>query len=274
MITSSINSFLIKTSSILIPKRYKDVYTFYLMSTIVSAFVSNINYRKDIDLNKYCNFGKLILKSSTPKILFLDETMYNLIKESDYDPLNTRIIKFNKEDLFLNEYKHLITDFELHTTCPEKDTIEYMFTQCNKTDWIKKAIDLNPFHTDNFIWVDFGIKHMSTCSDEEFVEKINNLNNKSYSNVRICSIWDLEPTYIYDIYKDIIWRFAGSIFGGNKYALLVFHEKMKEKCLEIIHTKNTIMWEVNIWYLIYLENKELFNHYTSNNHDDSVIYNY
>jgi hypothetical protein len=47
-----------------------------------------------------------------------------------------------------------------------------------------------------------------------------------------------------------------------------------EKCLEIIHTKNTIMWEVNIWYLIYSENKELFNPYTCNNHDDSVIYNY
>ena len=38
-------------------------------------------------------------------------------------------------------------------------------------------------------------------------------------------------------------------------------------------SKNTIMWEVNIWYLIYKENKELFNSYGCN-HDKTLIDNY
>ena len=244
------------------------------MTTIVSAFISNINFRANRDLNKYCEFGKLIFKSSTPKVIFLDENMYNLIKEEDYDPSNTHIIKFEKDELFLNEYADLITDFNIHTTSKEKDTIHYMFTQCNKTDWVRKAIELNCFHTDNFMWIDFGIKHMNHCSDEEFIQKLNNLNNKQYSNVRICSLWNLQVRYVFNIYKDVIWYFAGSIFGGHKDALLVFHKKMEEKCLEIIRTKNTIMWEINIWYLIYSENKELFDAYKSSGHDNSVIDNY
>lgn len=244
------------------------------MTTIVSAFISNINFRANRDLNKYCEFGKLIFKSKTPKVIFLDEIMYNLIKEEDYDASNSVIIKFEKDDLFLNEYADLITNFDINTTSKEKDTVQYMFTQCNKTDWVRKAIELNPFYTDNFMWIDFGIKHMNHCSDEEFIQKLNNLNNKQYSNVRISSLWNLQVRYIFDIYKDVIWYFAGSIFGGHKDALLVFHKKMEEKCLEIIKTKNTIMWEINIWYLIYSENKDLFDAYKSTGHNDTVIDNY
>jgi len=244
------------------------------MTTIVSAFISNINFRANRDLNKYSEFGKLIFKSTTPKVIFLDETMYNLIKEEDYDASNTHIIKFEKEDLFLNEYTDLITNFDIHTTSKEKDTVQYMFTQCNKTDWVKRAIELNPFNTDMFVWIDFGIKHMNPCSNEEFIQKLNNLNDKSYSKVRISSLWDLEIRYRHDIYRDVTWFFAGSMFGGHKDALLIFHEKTKEKCLQVIHEQKTIMWEVNIWYLIYLENKDLFDPYNSSGHDHSIIDNY
>lgn len=48
---------------------------------------------------------------------------------------------------------------------------------------------------------------------------------------------------------------------------------MKKKCAEIIQSKRSIMWEVNIWYLIYLENKNLFSPYICN-HDESILKNY
>ena len=244
------------------------------MTTIVSAFICNINIRKDRDFNKYYEYGKLILKTNTCKILFLDETMMKLFESETYDVSNTLLVKINKDSLFLNDYEKIITNFDIHTTSKEKDTIQYMFTQCNKSEWVKNAIELDPFHTDMFVWIDFGIKHMNHCSDEIFIEKLNNLNDKKYSKVRISSIWDLDVNYYGDIYKDVKWHFTGSMFGGHKDALITFHEKMKEKCLEIIYSKNTIMWEVNIWYLIYLENKDLFDAYKSTGHNKTVIDNY
>ena len=48
---------------------------------------------------------------------------------------------------------------------------------------------------------------------------------------------------------------------------------MKEKCIKIIKSRNSIMWEVNIWYLIYLENKELFQPYLCD-HNNTIIDNY
>jgi hypothetical protein len=242
------------------------------MTTIVSAFLSNVNSREDKNIYTYYDHGKLLISSTIPKIIFLDEDMFDLIGD-DYDKNNTLIIKIDKYDSYLDDYKKLITNFEIHTTNSKKDTIEYMLTMCNKTEWIKRAILLNHFNSDNFIWVDFGIKHVFKCSNDEFIKKINNLHNKNNLSIRIASIWNLEYTYNCNIYKDITWYFAGGVFGGNKNILLKFAEYMEKKCIEIITEKNTIMWEVNIWYLIYCENKELFDGYSCD-HNDSIIDNY
>ena len=243
------------------------------MNTIVSAFVSNINNRDDITLKRYYELSKLLLKSTVPKIFFVDETMFNLINLLDYDISNTNIVKIEKKEIYLYEYINSLSQINLNTDNPKKDTIEYIITQCNKTEWVKSAIELNTFNTNNFIWVDFGIRYIFNCSDEEFIEKINELKYKVYKNVRIGNIWNLQNNYNINIYKDIAWYFAGGIFGGNKESLLHFSNKIKEKCIDIILTKNTLMWEVNIWYLIYNENKEIFDNYSCN-HNNSIIDNY
>ena len=144
------------------------------MTTIVSAFVSDINSRHDRNINNYYLFGKLLLKSTTPKIIFLDEPMLNLIQSNDYDKDRTLLIKYNKDDIYLYKYINNLHNFKLNTDNPSKDTLEYMFTMCNKTEWMKKAIENDIFNSDNFIWIDFGIKQVCNCSEEEFIKKSNN----------------------------------------------------------------------------------------------------
>jgi len=242
------------------------------MSTLVSAFVSNVNGRYIDTLTRYYNFGKLLLKSTSPKIIFVDEPMFDLIGD-EYDKSNTVIIKIRSTDIYLYDYNSHLTNFVVNSTNHSKDTKEFMFTMCNKTEWIKEAILLNYFGTTDFIWVDFGIRHVFKCSDEEFIEKLNNLKYKTCNGVRIGSIWNLDMIHNIDIYKDIMWYFAGGVFGGNSNSLLHFSELMKEKCVDIITKSNTIMWEVNIWYLIYIETKDIFDIYNCN-HDNSIIDNY
>jgi hypothetical protein len=243
------------------------------MTTIVSAFISDINKREDININMYYSLGKLILKLSTPKIIFLDENMHNLIKDEDYDKDNTLIIKYNKSEYYLYNYINNLQNFKLNTDNHSKDTLEYMFTMCNKTEWIRKAIEIDIFNSDNFIWLDFGIKQVCNCSDDEFIQKLKNMQYKQYDNVRIGHIWDLSLHYNIDILRQISWYFAGGVFGGNKKSLLKFAYLMKEKCIEIVNKYNTIMWEVNIWYILYLETPDLFETYLCN-HDNSIIDNY
>lgn len=243
------------------------------MTTIVSAFVSDINSRKDMIIDKYYLLGKLLLKSNTPKIIFLDDIMLNLIKCDDYDKNNTVLIKYNKYDNYLYNYKEKLNNFELCTDNPSKDTLEYMFTMCNKSEWIKQAIEIDKFNSDNFIWLDFGIRYIFNCSDDEFVEKINNLKYKKSDKIRIGHIWDLNVFNNINLLKQISWYFAGGVFGGNKESLLKFAHLTREKCIDIINNHNTIMWEVNIWYILYLENRELFEPYKCD-HTNSIIDNY
>jgi len=91
--------------------------------------------------------------------------------------------------------------------------------------------------------------------------------------VRISTIWDLNAQYNVDIYKNITWYFAGSIFGGKRPFLIEFARTMKNICLDIIETKNTLMWEVNVWYLLYKKNPFLFDIYKCD-HNKSIVENY
>ena len=75
------------------------------------------------------------------------------------------------------------------------------------------------------------------------------------------------------MYTNVAWYFAGSVFGGDKSKLLAFAEKMKTQCMKIITERQTLIWEVNIWHLIYNESPELFDCYQCD-HNDSVIENY
>lgn len=242
------------------------------MNTIVSAFISNVNYKYDNSPSRYYELGKLLLQSNVQKIIFVDNTMSKLIGEN-YDKKNTLIIEVDKKDIYLYDYISHLVNFRINSTDHNKDTIEYMITICGKTEWIRKAIELNYFNTENFIWIDFGIRHVFKCSDDQFVEKINSLKFKVYKNIRIGGIWNINSIYNMNIYKDIAWYFAGGVFGGNKDQLTRFADLMKMKCIEIMATKNTLIWEVNIWYLLYNDYKYLFDIYNCD-HNDTIIDNY
>ena len=240
-------------------------------TTIVSCFLANSNSRQDRKVDKYVELGKKLLNVKTPKIIFMDDSIINSIEHNKEDTL---LIPFNKNDIYLYEHIDNINDFYVFTDFPGKDTLEYMLLICNKTEIMKKAVELNAFKTEQFVWVDFGINHIFNCSTEEFEKKIIHLTNQEYYNVRIGSILDpMTRPFKGDIYRQVAWYFAGGIFGGLAESLIQFADLVKEKCFQTIFDKGTLMWEVNIWYMAYLENPELFDPYLCD-HNETLITNY
>ena len=244
-------------------------------TTIVSAYMANViskDYlnKKDV-YQKYTEHFIPLLKSKVNKIIFIDDNIIDDYKS--YENKYTKIIPFKKETNYLYDYLHKITEFKVDNNNPEKDTIEYMLTMCHKTEWVNKAITLDESKSDQYIWIDFGVKHMCKCSDEEFIQIIERLAEKQYNKVRISTIWDLNVKYDIDIYRNITWYFAGSIFGGKRPFLIEFARIMKQMCLEIIETQKTLMWEVNVWYLLYKKNPFIFDAYKCD-HNTSIIENY
>lgn len=241
--------------------------------TVVSAFITGINYREDRNYERYFSLAKQLLKIPINKVIFLDKSLMSYFK--DYVNEYTCLIAFDKRENYLYNFRDKLENFELHTENPSKDTIEYMFTMAYKTEFVRKAIQMNNYNTSQFMWMDIGIKHMMDhLSQDEFAKKVMRLKYLEYpDHVRIPAIWNPDHDFQIDIYKDICWCFAGSLFGGNKTKLIEFANLTQNECLKIIKEKQTIMWEINIWKLVYNLDRWRFLYYTCT-HDTSILDSY
>ena len=242
--------------------------------TIVTAFIGNINKREDRKIEHYLEYGNQLLKVNLPKIVFIDKDTYNeyFLEKIGYYPL-TKFIPIEKEDMYLYKYKEMANKFDIVTGDTKKDTIEFVFVQCMKTEWVKQAIEMNIYNTDQFAWVDFGIFHFIKDS-KALNEGLKQMSSKNYDKVRIpCGKPPDFPYYTRNVYHQIIWMFIGSLFGGGRPALLHFAKKMKEKCIEILEEKQHLMWEINVWYLLFFENVNVFDRYMSD-HSPKILLKY
>jgi hypothetical protein len=239
-------------------------------ATIVTAFMANINQRDDRSYKKYIDLASKLLRVNTPKVVFIDSTVYHEFKYFSND--FTILVPFYKESNYLYEFRDQIDVSNLSTTNRGKDTAEYMMTMAHKTEFVKHAIQLDLFKTGNYIWVDIGIRHMTTCTDDEFEQKISRLGTVEYKleYVRIPSIWNPDVELPSDIYTRLYWYFAGSMFGGNAKALLWFADETKRTCLKIIKERKSLPWEINVWQIIYAADRWKFCFYECS-HDNSIL---
>jgi hypothetical protein len=242
--------------------------------TLVSGFLSNANNREFHNTGEYIRNGKLFLKSTTPKIVFLDEEMFSQINESDYDPENTKLVLYGKEQMYYMNYVDKIEHLPI-TDNPSKNTKLFLLIMWNKTEYMKEATQLNPFNTDYYVWMDFGIRYVcKESTDQEFVEKLNNIRQPVLHNkVRIGGIWNINNIYTTDLINEPLWYFAGGVFGGNRDSLLFFSEEMKKASYELVTKHKIATWEVNVWYVIYKMIPYLFDIYPSS-HDETLIDGY
>lgn len=278
---------------------------------IVSGFISNVNRRADRDITKYIDYGLELMAVEIPMTIFIERSVFtahilptfsHCVSSSSQQKVggesvytvcggtmdgirqkysylkigHITFVFFEVADLFLWSSRALaVRKFALNTGNPNKDTLEYMMVQCQKTEWMAIASQLCEKNgrevgqgTGEYIWIDFGAFHMFQGKIDVFQtelyklrSRINRLENSH--RIRIARCWDPNHVHYGNIYKDVNWLFAGSVFGGPVVAIREFALKMREKCLQIIREKNTLMWEINIWALIYRESPEMFSLYPS-----------
>jgi len=231
-------------------------------TTIVSSYI-NLPHNKSRNIIEYEKLILWLIQKPIPKILFLDESLWDRLWP--YQNSHTVIFKTSLNDLYLLKYKDEV-NFNPITDNPTKDSIEYFSIMNNKTEWVREAIKLNPFSTQNFVWLDAGIRHV--LNENTPLDKL----NSSYDKVRIGRIWDLNIPPSPDFHRKINWYLAGGVFGGTEKRLLQFADLCKEKNLELVN-KKIITWEVNTWYDVVKSNPELFSLYQCN-HNESIVTNF
>lgn len=228
---------------------------------LVSAFLYNKEHYQNIDF--YKQYGIQLLEIKQNKIVFMDKNLIDIFLP--YENEYTKILPTTERDMYLYSYLNIL-QHKIEGNI-NKDSNFFFSVMCNKTEWLRQAVELQLYEGDQYIWIDFGIFKIFNQDVQ-----ISNL-EKCYEKVRIAHIWDLNINYSSNIMKEINWYFAGGVFGGDKNKLIEFANIMKQTTLDFIKENNYLVWEVNLWYMIYKRHKELFDPYACD-HNNSIVNNY
>lgn len=247
-----------------------------MTTTLVTGFIDLRKYDlverlplKTLDF--FLEKAKPLLLLPYPKVVFLEPDLIDRVCPN-YENRITRFVPFTKEELFCWKYRPSILEAKLPSQRQsDKDTHDYMMVQLQKTAWLDLAIELNPFNTDQFMWLDFGV--FWVVKDETlFHSAMANALGARFGKVRIPGCWSLHQQANFSMDK-VMWYFCGGLLGGHKDQLRQFHQRVVQKCLSVLEKDQRWVWEVNFWYLVYLDQPDLFDWYLAD-HNISMIENY
>ena len=199
----------------------------------------------------------MLVNIETPMIIYTDEESYDYIENTrlnsseKHGPHNTQIIKMRMEDFYTYKYKD-IWDKQWNLD-PENSyhTPELYMIWAEKTNFLRKSIESNPFDSEFFLWCDIGcfrrrpftsdITNMSVLKNWPNKDKIATLpkdkilltqierftgNNEKYKELRK----DSSGLTVHKFPHTLVFV-GGTMFGGYKDTLLkwwdVYYEMLE-----------------------------------------------
>jgi hypothetical protein len=219
--------------------------------TLVTVFLHGSNPKRSYD--EYKKRFDCLVALEIPIVLFLD-------KRSSWSfPPHVMVHKVSLSDTWVG--KHIPDTSILPTERSHFDTCEYLKIQNTKTEWLYKASQENPFQTEWFIWVDFGIEHVMKTPKDTLL-RLKNIQVPTTPCIRTAGIWPRTSPSI----GCVNWRFAGGFLMIHTSRVRELHERVCAKLLEI---QPAITWEVNVWNL--LENDGIDFGWFLSDHNDTII---
>lgn len=192
--------------------------------TLVTGYYQIIDKEPNVrrrSMESYFRHFEFIAKMDVPKIVHINERFRTRCIEI-LDRLSPnkkyKVIGIEDGGLPTEKYRHYGESCKMYdNSSPITGKMDYFLVTTAKQFWLNESSINNPFDTEYFIWMDFGINHIVDLSNFHIDEIIDNIPNE----IRICQ---LMPTALEEI-KDYT-RFysvsmgkiaAGVITGDIKY---------------------------------------------------------
>jgi hypothetical protein len=158
-----------------------------------------------------------------------------------------------------------------NTRNPNKDTREYILLMNSKAEFLKIALDKNPWGSTHFAWIDFNIFHI--FKKEAYVKLfLSTLSKRTLapSFLTLPGCWGREYYHEPYLLNDIQWRFCGGFFVGSADRILDFYMCHREHFPAFLREKRHLIWEVNMW--AYYENScGLTFDWYKGDHNESIL---
>ena len=213
------------------------------------------------NLDKYLNLAnKFILTLPYPLVIFtdLDDNTTELINNQRAGfKEKTYICKKPFEETYFYKDKDILPELQNKFTIlngnTQHETPFYIILNNNKFDFIESAINLNPFNSNHFIWMDYGINHVAQ-NREIIHEWINKIPDKIK---QLCINPYVEDTPQKEHFKLIYHNMAGGLFSGSKENLLNYSSLFKKKTDEI-YKNGWYQIDEAVMTMVNRENPDLF----------------
>lgn len=207
----------------------------------------------------------LFQKLNTNLVLFTNTETYPLIKDilkkSDVnlhvifkDMNEFTICKKYPESFWTNQFNHdkcAIRKSKIHNG----DVYKIWNT---KFDFLKEAIELNPFNSTKFIWNDIGSMRNNEFSTLlNIYPKYNNISNSQLDIIQMNHFLPNDYNKLFFNTGEI--RFSGSIFGGTYETILKLHTLYYKMFDHYVKNNYFIGDDQMILASTYIQNSELFN---------------
>lgn len=241
---------------------------------VIITSLYNLNDLKRDDKrnwNNYLEWFYETLKIKSPFIIFTEDSLVEIIKEKRKD-LPTKIITEPLEKIPYYYLKDKIQDI-LNSEYYQKNMLDtnrieckeaiYSVIQYSKFKWLEQAININPFSSKFFFWLDAGASR--------FIDDYDNVNDYP-SQEALEKLKEIDDTFLlqYNVeyYRDLInsknltdnyfWDnrsfVCGTMFGGNKIAIENISKEIDILLDYMIENKNINNEQIALGYL--LKNKD------------------
>jgi hypothetical protein len=223
------------------------------MITFVTAFLCGSNPKRSIEV--YRELFLRLAETGIPIVLFLDaNTGWTSF------PPNVRVVPASLADTWVGHNVPL--DAQLPNMRSPPDTREYMMIQSAKSEFVVRATQVNPFHTEWFAWIDCGIGHVFR-TPETTLEQLKTMAPPQTPCMRTAGIWRHTPESLFDA---VCWRFAGGFFLVHATLADSFHEEVIKS---IQRNLPRFAWEVNTWADVERNGMDLG--WYPSDHGDSIV---
>jgi hypothetical protein len=225
------------------------------MITFVTSFLCGSNPKRSPDV--YLDLFLRLADTGIPLVLFLDERT----GWSSFPP-NVHVIPASLSDTWAG--RNVPTDAVLPELRSPEDTRDYMMIISAKSEFVARAAQINPFTTEWFAWIDFGIAHVVRSPDTTLA-RLKAMVPPPTPCMRTAGIWGHTPEQLGDA---VCWRFAGGFFLLHTSLADKFHEEVIKS---IQRSLPRIAWEVNVWADVERSGMDLG--WYPSDHDDSILMN-
>jgi len=239
------------------------------LPTIITSFydirsLENGNISAGVKkLDTYLNLSsKFILSLEYPLIIYTEEKLVDKIwsiRPKEYHNITT-IISKPLSDIYyykyVNKIKELQNSYIIKNRSLEKDTPFYTVLVNNKFWFIEDALELNPYNSEKFLWMDFGINHVA-----ENTESIRRWFRSMPDKIRCLEVnLNFDNNNYKEYFTEIRHNVAGGIISGTKENMLKYIKLCQDKCTSILD-EEWYQLEEAIMGMVTRDNPDLFDNF-------------